>query len=149
MRSQSNAKAREKAARRALIQRMIDESTDPAERRADALRCRLCPQVADAHRADPEVLTTDLATAPLPHCLGYAGGLHERRKRSAKGSLTNPANLVAACDVGNGWVEDWPIQAHRLGLVVRPGDDEWFALAASNDPDQPFSAPESNERTEP
>lgn len=149
MRSQSTAKAREKAARRALIQRMIDESTDAAERRSGMLRCRLCDVVATAARRDPEVLATPFKTAPAPRCQGHATGLHERRKRSSQGSLVNPANLVPACNIGNGWVEDWPIQAHRLGLVVRPGDDEWFALAASNDPDQPFSAPESNERTEP
>lgn len=59
-------------------------------------------------------------------CQGVPSGLHERRKRSSGGSLTVLANLLTACSPCNLWVEDHPEVAHLLGLVVRPGDHEWF-----------------------
>lgn len=64
-------------------------------------------------------------------CARTADGLHELRKRSAQGSTTNPANLLAACNPCNIWIEDHPALAHDLGLVARPGDPEWDALAAA------------------
>ena len=73
-----------------------------------------------------------LAEAGLePSCSGRVSGLHERRKRSAGGSLTNPENLIPACDWCNGWIEDEPGLARDLFgsvLVVREGDDEWERL---------------------
>ena len=52
------------------------------------------------------------------NCRGMAEGVHERKKRSQGGSLTDPANLLSACNVCNGWVEDNPLEARRLGLSV-------------------------------
>lgn len=57
---------------------------------------------------------------------------HERRKRSAGGSILNPDNLVGACNRHNEWVEDNPGLARQLGgtrLVVREGDPEYEALS--------------------
>jgi len=68
------------------------------------------------------------------NCVGEIGGLHERRKRSAGGSLTNPSNLVPACNLCNGLIEDshGDLRAwfHEVGLVVKAGDDEWDDLGA-------------------
>jgi hypothetical protein len=98
------------------------ENAHPANRyrQITALSCRICPLVRER-----------LPQVPAPACQGEASGLHERRKRSSMGSLTNPENLVPACNVGNEWVENYPELAHRLGLVVRPGDEEWEALGAN------------------
>lgn len=65
----------------------------------------------------------------MTNCRGLAECMHERRKRSDQGSLTNPQNLMAACSPCNTWVEDQPRIAHALKLVVRRGDDEFASLA--------------------
>lgn len=72
-----------------------------------------------------------------PNCMIVVQGLHERRKRSAGGSLTNPDNLIPACNVCNGWVEDFPKLAREVFgsmLVVREGDAEWESLGRRADP---------------
>lgn len=69
-------------------------------------------------------------------CTARVEGLHERRKRSAGGSLVNPANLIPACNRCNGWVEGNPWLARDLfgdQLVVREGDVEWDALGVRAD----------------
>lgn len=63
-------------------------------------------------------------------CQLEPSGGHELRKRSSGGSLTLLANILPACTPCNGWVETYPEQAHRLGLVVRPGDQTWWLLGA-------------------
>jgi hypothetical protein len=68
------------------------------------------------------------------HCRGRIEGLHELRKRSAGGSLTNPDNLVPACNPCNGFIEQEPGMARSLGLVILEGDPEWEALGARQDP---------------
>lgn len=71
-----------------------------------------------------------------PNCMIVVQGLHERRKRSAGGSLTNPANLIPACNACNGWVEDFPALAREVfgsALVVREGDEEWVSLGRRAD----------------
>ena len=52
---------------------------------------------------------------------------HHRRKASAGGAyiVENGATLCADHNV---WVEDNPVTARRLGLVVREGDPEWQQL---------------------
>ena len=72
-------------------------------------------------------------TAGKENCWRVGSGLHERRKRSAQGSLVNPANLVVSCGPCNSWIEDHPALAQRLGLVVRSGDPEWDDLSRTND----------------
>lgn len=69
-------------------------------------------------------------------CRGIVEGLHERRKRSAGGSLVNPENLIPACNVCNGWIEVEPGDARYLFgsvLVVREGDPEWDRLGRRAD----------------
>lgn len=69
-------------------------------------------------------------------CADRCEGLHERRKRSAGGSLVNPENLIPACRWCNGWVEDQPRLARELFgsvLVVREGDPEWVRLGRRAD----------------
>jgi len=69
-------------------------------------------------------------------CARQIQGLHERRKRSAGGSLVNPMNLIPACNWGNGYIENNPAQIRELFgsiLVVREGDAEWEGLSSRND----------------
>ncbi len=48
--------------------------------------------------------------------------LHELKKRSAGGSITDPRNLLRSCIFCNGYIEDWPDLAWQAGLVVRFGE---------------------------
>lgn len=76
------------------------------------------------------------AGIPGVRCSGRIEGLHERRKSSAGGSRVNPANLVPACNHGNGLVETRAGDVRdRLGdrLVVRQGDPEWDLLGRRRD----------------
>lgn len=68
-------------------------------------------------------------------CNGQIQGIHERRKRSAGGSLTNRSNLLAACNPCNDYIEDHPEIKDLTGtlLVVREGDPEWHQLGARSD----------------
>lgn len=69
-------------------------------------------------------------------CTGRIEGLHERRKRSAGGSLTNRDNLIPSCNFCNSFVEEEPELIRELtgdDLVVRAGDPEWEALGKRND----------------
>lgn len=71
-----------------------------------------------------------------PGCTYAICGLHERRKRSAGGSLTNRQNLIPACNICNGAVEDQAgLVRELLGdiLIVREGDREWDSLGVRND----------------
>ena len=77
-----------------------------------------------------------LAQAGLPvQCTGEIQGIHERRKRSAGGSLTKAENLIPSCNSCNGFIEDEPeIVRHYTGdmLVVREGDPEYEFLGSRN-----------------
>lgn len=66
-------------------------------------------------------------------CTGRATSWHERRKRSAGGSIVDPANLVAACIHCNDAIEDHPTQARAAGWVAREGDPDWDALSKRHD----------------
>jgi len=68
-------------------------------------------------------------------CTGQISGLHERRKRSAGGSLINRTNLLASCTLCNDYIEDHPEVKDATGtmLVVREGDPEWHQLGSRND----------------
>jgi len=73
---------------------------------------------------------------PNPDCTTQIQGMHERRKRSSGGSLTNPSNLVPACNSCNGFVEEFPeIVREETGdlLVLREGDWEWGAMSRRQD----------------
>lgn len=65
---------------------------------------------------------------PRHRCSGRYDAPHHLRKTGQGGSKINRANMVAACNPCNGWVEDEPDLARSLGLVVREGDDEWERL---------------------
>jgi hypothetical protein len=55
-------------------------------------------------------------------CMGELHA-HELEKRSQRRDAhLDPENCVAVCNFHNGWVEDNPREAHRLGLVIRRGD---------------------------
>lgn len=66
-------------------------------------------------------------------CTGRATCWHELRKRSAGGSLVNPANVLPACGPCNRFVEAEPLIARELGLVTRPGDAGWDEMSARRD----------------
>jgi len=53
-------------------------------------------------------------------CLGVLTPHH--LKKAGQGGAYTVDNIVAVCSSGNVWVEDEPLAAHRLGLVVRHGD---------------------------
>lgn len=117
MNRQSPKKAAEQAQRRELVE---------ALQRAGLWECQIGQVFAR--------IPTDLMQHEWRHkfaaaaaaCMGEPTGIHERRKRSAVGSLTTLANLMPACTPCNQWVEAEPEAAHAVGLVVRPGDHEWF-----------------------
>jgi hypothetical protein len=90
--------------------------------RAAGARCELGPVIA--------------AAGGRSGCTGRVEGMHERRKRSAGGSLVNPRNLMASCNRCNSFVECEPKQIRELtgtALVVREGDAEWDELGARSD----------------
>lgn len=51
-------------------------------------------------------------------CTRTATCLHERKKRSQGGSLTDPVNLLRSCEFCNPFLEEIPEVAHGLGLTV-------------------------------
>lgn len=112
MKRESASKAAERAERRALVKALID---------AGLWECQIGPVLRRAYYAD----SYDIRAAHVD-CLDEPSGIHERRKRSSGGSLTVLANLLPACTWHNQWCEREPEIAHELGLVVRPGDREWF-----------------------
>ena len=114
MKRESASKAAEREERRALVKALID---------AGLWECQIGPVLRRAYFAD----SYDIRAAHVD-CLDEPSGIHERRKRSSGGSLTVLANLMPACTWHNQWVEREPELAHRLGLVVRSGDHEWFLL---------------------
>lgn len=125
----ARTRLRQRSARRSDFMRDVRAPQVRALRAAGA-RCELGPVIASA--------------GGRSGCTGRVEGMHERRKRSAGGSLVNPRNLMAACNRCNGWVEDelpvavaadpegWAAAAARL--VVREGDDEWVELGRRADP---------------
>lgn len=112
-------------------------------RRGSPLRrsrlARLAPMSA-ARRAElvhrdairEQVFTRDGHRCLLEHRPDLGGGCrgrltpHHLQKASQGGPYTL-TNLVTLCGHHNGWVEDRPIVAHSVGLVVRAG--ETVALA--------------------
>lgn len=123
MRAQSNDKARERAERRALVEALIA---------ADLTECQVGAVLMRALREG----AVEGDTLPVEEACGACHmsmeGLHERRKRSAVGSLRTLVNLMPCCNPCNLWIEDHPAIAHQLGLVVRPGDDDWFLCGADH-----------------
>lgn len=86
---------------------------------ADGVGCLICPLLVRA----------GIPTFP---CSGIEG-IHELRKSGDGGSRVNPKNLVPCCNWSNGWVEDFPDEAHKLGLVCREGDPDYESLSKRND----------------
>ncbi len=52
-------------------------------------------------------------------CWSKAIGLHELKKRSAGGSITDPENVLRTCGPCNSFCEDFPLLAREAGLVIR------------------------------
>ena len=116
MKRESASKAAEREERRRLVNALIQ---------AGLWECQIGPVLRRAYF--DEAFASRVRSADVD-CLDGPSGIHERRKRSSGGSLTVLANLMPACTWHNQWVEREPELAHRLGLVVRPGDHEWFLL---------------------
>jgi hypothetical protein len=53
-----------------------------------------------------------------PDCTGRMETGHEPLKRSRGGDCTDPAQVLAACLLCNGWIEDHDEEATRLGLSI-------------------------------
>lgn len=85
----------------------------------DGRSCEVCPVLH--------------AAGIFVRCTGTIEGLHERRKSSGGGSRSNPVNLIPACNLGNGFLEDNPAQVREATgtrLVLREGDEGWDELGA-------------------
>lgn len=54
-----------------------------------------------------------------PYCVGVGRHAHELLKASQGGSRVDPNNCLWACDICNSYVEDHPLEALKLGLVIR------------------------------
>lgn len=79
----------------------------------------------------PDRLSSKGCQRVIVYCRGRADCLHERRKRSAGGSMTSRKNTVPLCSYCNNAIEidaDVARLAHEVGLVVRRGDPEWEEL---------------------
>lgn len=126
LRRRSDAKRRAQAERIALAHQYLAEGRDQCEIQAWLRLAWWSWSMAEHGLGTMRALETQIRV-----CSGSRiGGLHERRKRSAGGSLTNRQNLIPACNSCNQWVENYPLEARLIGLVVRAGDDEWEELAA-------------------
>lgn len=55
-------------------------------------------------------------------CRGMADAGHEILKRSRGGSITDPDNILLACNPCNGWVEDHPREANAAGWAAHSWD---------------------------
>lgn len=117
MNPESAEHAVEREQRRALVKALMD---------AGLWECQIGKVLMRALHDPPA--PTCRPTPADSRCRGEVSGLHELRKRSSQGSVTNLANLMPACSFHNGWVEDNPNLAYRLGLVVREGDPTWWML---------------------
>lgn len=124
MRPQSKDKARERAERRALVEQWISEGRTSCEVGQRWMH--------EAWRHEGERWER-VGRIVRRHCWRRIEGIHERRKRSSGGSVTNPVNLMASCNACNLLVENEPTLAHEAGLVVRPGDDDWDLCGADRD----------------
>ena len=113
-----------------LRQRSVKRQAHMTEERIPAVKaaieagrtCEVCPVLA--------------AAGITSFCSGRIEGLHERRKSSSGGSRSNPANLIPACNIGNGFIECNPAIVRETAgtiLVVREGDDEWEHLGSRRD----------------
>jgi hypothetical protein len=63
----------------------------------------------------PDTWRCELGSIIGSACHGPIHG-HELLKRSRGGSITNPDNIMLACDYHNGWVELYPSIAEQLHL---------------------------------
>ena len=79
----------------------------------------------------PCVAGPKLAAVGILGCTGVATELHHLRKRGAAGALANPANVVTVCHTCNTVsIENYPIRAQEVGLVIREGHPLWDGLSA-------------------
>lgn len=113
----SAARRAEKTVRARLVARLA----------VDGVVCEICPELARYGVVVPG------------GCSGL-GGLHERRKRSAVGTVEHAPNLIPACNLSNGWIETvGNDELRRFGvfpwLVVIEGDDEWESCGRDVDPE--------------
>ncbi len=74
-------------------------------------------------RAGLERMTTDAGRAPylegLKACRLYGPLVgHEPQKRSRRGSIVDPANILMVCSPCNDWCERWTDAASEVGLLI-------------------------------
>jgi hypothetical protein len=129
LRSGKGFKAKKGFTRKSVLKRVGRRKQREQERYGEIRRaylavhpwCEVCPVLA----------TVGIVLVPQP--LHRAQACHERQKRSAGGDLGNPANLLAACHVGNGAIETIPVQARKLGLTVFSWEDPESIAVAEHD----------------
>jgi hypothetical protein len=110
-------RSRRRLPRRSAKRRAADDATAELRARVAAAPCLL--------RSGAQLDGCDLLIVG-PGCSG-PGTPHHLHNAAALPPPT-AANLVPLCAAHNGWVEDDPPLARRLGLVVRPGIDHGEAL---------------------
>ncbi len=74
-------------------------------------------------RAGLEAATTDAGRRPylegLQGCRVYGPLVgHEPQKRSRRGSIVDPSNILMVCESCNAWCEIWNDAATAVGLLV-------------------------------
>lgn len=101
--------------RRVALRRRTPIAPQSARRRA--VRSARAAVAAQVFARDGGCVLSGGRWGRFPACFGRLT-VHHVRKASQGGSYT-AANLVALCVHHNDAVEDWPAEAHALGLVVK------------------------------
>lgn len=86
------------------------------------------PKTAKVYRTERVPLVQDILAARRfceirwdANCRTLAEGLHEILSRGRGGSITDEANVLAACHYCNGAVSDNPAQAEARGFLAKSG----------------------------
>ena len=83
-------------------------------------------QIGEAMAASPDPKIRQLYRKT---CRGRADAIHEKQKRSAGGSISDPANFASACNPCNDLMEDEPKVARSIGMVIWA----WEVVSDEND----------------
>jgi len=105
-RSRVNPVSQERLFDNASRKRLLEEAFGPQ----DEWECKFSTFLGVA-----VVEGVDTSSWKLAACYGPVHG-HEILKRSRGGSITDMQNVVLLCNFHNGWIEDFPKEAHAMGL---------------------------------